>query len=44
MSFKISEFTADDLRDIADAIDNPNLIPKECEGDIVAYAERLSNK
>jgi len=42
--FKLSEFTADDLRNIADAMDNPDLIPEQFGGDIGGYAERLSNK
>lgn len=37
------EFTADDLRDIADVMDNPKLLPKEFEN-LGEYIERLGLK
>jgi hypothetical protein len=37
------KFTADDLRNLADVMDNPNLLPKEFEN-IGEYIERIGLK
>ena len=41
MNEKVIDFTADDLRDIANAMDNPNL---RVGMDIEAFIERISLK